>query len=822
MGDLLTSTGPLLAAGGLLGIWDSAWPILVMLVGFSFIVFVHELGHFAVAKWAGVRVERFAIGFGREIVGFTRGETRYSFNILPLGGYVKMLGQEDFDDKSNELKFNDDPRSFVNKPVSHRMMVVSAGVVMNILLAFVLFMVVFMAGKEGVATQLGIVVPDDPGDKAGFVPGDDILAVNGKRIREFSEVRMAVLLAPPFEPVDFLIKRADGAEETIHVVPKTSDEMDRLIVGILPGFSREILGLGGEFDPRREDHPHVGDSLVEIDGQPVTDENVNEMYATLAYAHGDVVVERPDPENPAAPPRRVRVEVPRVFAIQQRDRGDEDSSSLLGLTPTVQVASVEPKGRASLGGLEEGDVVLSFDDEPFPTQGQIIRAVRDHAEEDIYFKVRKADGRRQGGFVRPKINAKGPPTIMAHVRGIEGELAETAGAQARIESVRQGGVAHRAGFAAGDIILAAMDVERPSALIVARQIQAGKGKPIRWKVRKPDGREHVAVMVPRPSGVIGAGFAVASDSMTVGRIEPYIGGVASPAAIAGIEVGSEILAVDDSSVESWRAMVDALRARAGGSARLTYRDRRGAQHEVDFPVPRCLRTLLGVGPEARIVSIDGKREVVTETNKVREPVSVANHTGTRAALAELVGRRGVSVEYRENLLAPLKTATIDVTEDMIDPWLGRVALAHRVYLGTRTTIVRGENALDAVGIGIQKTYYFVVQVYETINRMLFSRTVGVENMSGPLGIVAIGGQVARSGLVDFLFFMGIISANLAVINFLPLPIVDGGLMVFLIIEKIKGSPISLKVQVATQMIGLFLILFAFIFVTFNDALKLLG
>ncbi len=80
----------------------------------------------------------------------------------------------------------------------------------------------------------------------------------------------------------------------------------------------------------------------------------------------------------------------------------------------------------------------------------------------------------------------------------------------------------------------------------------------------------------------------------------------------------------------------------------------------------------------------------------------------------------------------------------------------------------------------------------------------------------MGGEAARRGLVDMLFFLGIISANLAVLNFLPLPIVDGGLMVFLIIEKIKRSPVSLKVQIATQVIGLVLILMAVVLVTIQD------
>ena len=180
------------------------------------------------------------------------------------------------------------------------------------------------------------------------------------------------------------------------------------------------------------------------------------------------------------------------------------------------------------------------------------------------------------------------------------------------------------------------------------------------------------------------------------------------------------------------------------------------------------------------------------------------------------------VEYRDNLLGEVTTAHVDVTEDMVDPWLSRVKLKANIEVNIEYKPLKGENALDAVVIGVHKTYYFIVQVYEVINRMIFSRSVGVENLSGPLGIVSIGGKMAERGFVDFLFFMAIISANLAVLNFLPLPIVDGGLMVFLIIEKIKGSPVSLRVQVATQMIGLFLLIGAFIYVTFNDVLKLVG
>jgi regulator of sigma E protease len=106
-----------------------------------------------------------------------------------------------------------------------------------------------------------------------------------------------------------------------------------------------------------------------------------------------------------------------------------------------------------------------------------------------------------------------------------------------------------------------------------------------------------------------------------------------------------------------------------------------------------------------------------------------------------------------------------------------------------------------------------------MKRMIFSRSVGVENLSGPVGIVQIGAQHARMGFTHFLYLLAIISANLAVINFLPLPIVDGGLMVFLLIEKIKGSPVSIKIQMATQIVGLVLIAVAFLMITLQDISK---
>lgn len=814
------------AAGG--GLWDSVWPYLLMILGFSFIVFVHELGHFAVAKWAGVRVDRFAIGFGQELLGFTRGETRYSLNILPLGGYVKMLGQEDFDDKSNELIFKDDPRSFVNKPVGHRMAIVSAGVVMNVILAGVLFMIVFMIGMQAMAPRIGFVEPDSPADRAGLTPGDIIEQVNGETIHEFRDVSMAIQLAPPHDPIEFLVRRDGDVRKSVNVKPdyrrpENTREPRRQVIGIAPGVTREIMWVGPDIGVPDAQRPRIGDVIVEVDGAAVTDANISGVREILATAR-DVWVQRADPKNPAAPPQRVQVRIPPQLTLYPADARDPDSISILGLTPLMRIASVDPNGRAALAGLEVGDTFLAFDDVPFPTRSVIARSVADNPEFDVPFKVRKSDGRILEGVVRPKRNRVGPGTMQANLRAVPDDEARAAGGRTRVERVRPGGRADQAGLHSGDVLIRIADQLQPTPADVQRILRAQPEKPVELEVRRANGATSRHVVVPAAPGAMDANYSlVADDVLITAAPVPRINDQPTPAALAGIPAGATIVAADGQPLSRWRDLIEHFRAHAGSTVRLAYLPAgTDAAREADLYVPRDLRCALGLGPEARIVAIDGRRTYTITTPRGEEEAHVGYHDAMRALLTSLIGQKNVPVEFRRNALAPVETGHVEVTAETVDPWLGRVAFAPNVDVGVEVTLLKGANAWQALRIGVHKTWYFILQVYETINRMVFSQTVAVENMSGPLGIVSIGGQIARAGFVEFLFFMAIISANLAVINFLPLPIVDGGLMVFLIIEKIKGSPVSLRVQVATQVIGLFLIIGAFLFVTYNDVLRIWG
>src|SRR5271166_6790613 len=121
--------------GGKLETLSWFWNVFKVLFGLGFVIFIHELGHFVLAKWNGVKVEKFSIGFGPTLLGFKRGETEYVIAAVPLGGFVKMLG-EGLEEEANK---STDPRAFTNKSVGARMAIISAGVIMNIILGLACF-----------------------------------------------------------------------------------------------------------------------------------------------------------------------------------------------------------------------------------------------------------------------------------------------------------------------------------------------------------------------------------------------------------------------------------------------------------------------------------------------------------------------------------------------------------------------------------------------------------------------------------------------------------------------------------------------------------
>jgi len=166
--------------------------ILGMLFGVGALIFFHELGHFLAAKWAGVRVEVFSLGFGSRMVGFRRGDTDYRISWLPLGGYVRMLGQADDDPNQPKTDLECD---FRNQPPYKRFVILIAGVVMNLVLAAFGFIVAFGLGIEFTAPEIGQISPGYPASRADVKSGDIVLAVDGEEVLGWQDLTHLVAIS---------------------------------------------------------------------------------------------------------------------------------------------------------------------------------------------------------------------------------------------------------------------------------------------------------------------------------------------------------------------------------------------------------------------------------------------------------------------------------------------------------------------------------------------------------------------------------------------------------------------------------------------------
>jgi regulator of sigma E protease len=237
-------------------------PVAVIL---GFMILIHEFGHYAVAKLLGVRVEQFAIGFGKRLIGFRKGETDYRINAIPLGGYVKMSGENPMDHHS------DDPREFVNHPRWHRFLIAIAGPFMNIALAIVLLTGVYLVHYETPVFMdkpavVGYVDPDSPAAKSGVQRGDLIVQVDGVRNPTWEQVGEKELLSPN-QPLPFTIDR-NGQEVHGSVVPAPVTTSE---IGSAGWFPDEpvIIGDLEHNMPAAKVGLKEGDKVIAMDGQPV-------------------------------------------------------------------------------------------------------------------------------------------------------------------------------------------------------------------------------------------------------------------------------------------------------------------------------------------------------------------------------------------------------------------------------------------------------------------------------------------------------------------------------------------------------------------------
>ncbi len=239
--------------------------VVALLVVLGILVFVHELGHFAVAKLLGVRVEQFAIGFGTRLFGFHRGETDYRINALPLGGYVKMSGENPMDTRSG------DPGEFLSHSRWHRFLIAIAGPAMNIILAIGLLTAVYMIHYEyplflDKPAVIAGVKQDSPAAKAGLQPGDRIVSIGGVDTPTWDQVEAPVMLSP-HQPITVGIQRGSNIFQKT-IVPNAITTSEVGSAGWYPDESVTVGSLETDM-PAAKAGIKENDRITAMDGTPL-------------------------------------------------------------------------------------------------------------------------------------------------------------------------------------------------------------------------------------------------------------------------------------------------------------------------------------------------------------------------------------------------------------------------------------------------------------------------------------------------------------------------------------------------------------------------
>lgn len=230
--------------------------IIWAVVLFGLLIFFHELGHFILAKLVGVKVMKFSLGFGPKIIGRKIGETEYLISAIPLGGYVKPLGEE----IGEKLEEEDKPRAFNYQPVWKRTAIVIAGPAFNLVLAFIIFtaflglnLPVAIPDLDSISTKIESVKEDSPAEKADLRKGDTIVSINGTKVNDWNEMS-GIFSGNPGKELDLKVRRGDDLID-VKIIPepvKVEDEQGGEVIvgriGISKKFNAKVIERTGIFE----------------------------------------------------------------------------------------------------------------------------------------------------------------------------------------------------------------------------------------------------------------------------------------------------------------------------------------------------------------------------------------------------------------------------------------------------------------------------------------------------------------------------------------------------------------------------------------------
>lgn len=370
----------------------------IVLIGV--LVFIHEGGHFVMAKLFKVKVHTFSLGFGPKLIGFRKGETLYKISAVPIGGYVKMLGE----DPSEEIAEEDKGRAFSDKSLPKRFLIIVGGPVMNLVFPLFLHFFVGLGMTESLPASVGMVLPGSPADEAGLVPGDEILEVGGREVATFTD--MVEMIEPnPGVALPFKVRR--GSEIlSMTITPKPTavtvvlTEKETLgKIGVGPSYIASVIGIDDPGSPAAQSGLQTFDRIMAVDGVKI--DRLIDLEKALTDASGRTVkltYLRMKPDlKPTTADLYLEGERTLTMAIPE---GTGDLADLGIHDSTEFAAYVDPEGVAAAAGIKRGDRLLTLDGKRYG-MGQIYSAIDEDPTKERLLEW-SSEGERKTAMFKPR------------------------------------------------------------------------------------------------------------------------------------------------------------------------------------------------------------------------------------------------------------------------------------------------------------------------------------------------------------------------------------------------------------------------------------